>query len=51
MSVVQAISPEHKSLTAPAPLREIEGWLIWRFETYHGEPKPRKVPKARATAW
>lgn len=44
MSAVQTISPEHKNLVAPAPLREIEGWLIWRFEFYPDEVKPRKIP-------
>lgn len=44
MSAVQAISPEHKNIVAPKPLRDIEGWLIWRFEQYVGELKPRKIP-------
>lgn len=29
---------------APEPLRALPGWLIWRYETHSGEPKPRKVP-------
>lgn len=29
---------------APAGLRDLPGWLIWRYEHHPGEPKPRKVP-------
>ena len=29
-------------LTAPAALRDLPGWLIWKFEP--GDKKPRKVP-------
>lgn len=28
----------------PAVLRERKQWLLWRFETYEGDKKPRKVP-------
>ena len=28
----------------PAALRELPGWLMWRYETHPGEAKPRKVP-------
>lgn len=41
---VATIHPHLRSVAAPAPLREIEGWLIWRFENYPDEPKPRKIP-------
>lgn len=41
---VSAIAPQHRELIAPSELRELQGWLIWRYETYDGEAKPRKVP-------
>lgn len=28
----------------PPSLRERKQWLLWRFETYEGDKKPRKVP-------
>jgi len=28
----------------PALMRERKQWLLWRFETYDGDKKPRKVP-------
>ena len=28
----------------PAELRELQGWLLWRYETHPGETKARKVP-------
>lgn len=28
----------------PARMRGLQQWLIWRFETYDGDKKPRKVP-------
>ena len=34
----------NKPLIAPSELRELQGWLIWRYETHEGEAKPRKVP-------
>ena len=34
----------NKPLIAPSELRELQGWLIWRYETHNGESKPRKVP-------
>jgi hypothetical protein len=30
--------------SAPDVLRNLPGWLIWRYEQHEGEPKPRKVP-------
>lgn len=44
MSNVMPIAPQHKTLEAPEPLRRLPGWLIWRFEQFPNEPKPRKVP-------
>lgn len=41
---VTSIAPHHKRLEAPAPLRELQGWLLWRYELHPGESKPRKVP-------
>lgn len=44
MSVVHAISPECKNIITPAPLRDKEAWLLWRYEHHDGEAKPRKTP-------
>jgi RecA/RadA recombinase len=41
---VRAIAPKIRAVEVPAELRLIPGWLIWRFEQYPNEPKPRKVP-------
>ena len=32
MGNVQPITPHNTSVLAPAELRELQGWLIWRFE-------------------
>lgn len=39
-----SIQPEHRSIAAPEDLRTIQGWLIWRYETFPYEVTPRKVP-------
>lgn len=44
MKVVTTISAHLSHVQAPAPLRDLPGWLIWRFEHVEGEAKPRKVP-------
>lgn len=44
MSNVSAIAPHLKTLDAPAPLRRLPGWLLWRYEQHQGEAKARKVP-------
>ena len=44
MTVVSPINPQVRQVEAPAALRELPGWLIWRYETFAGESKPRKVP-------
>ena len=44
MGQVRPIAPHLRGLNAPEPLRALPGWLIWRYETHSGEPKPRKVP-------
>lgn len=41
---VSRIAPHNLRVAAPAPLRELEGWLVWRYEQVPGEKKPRKVP-------
>lgn len=44
MRNVSTIAPKIRSVEVPEELREIKAWLIWRFEQYEGEAKPRKVP-------
>jgi primase-polymerase (primpol)-like protein len=46
MGNVQPITPHNTSVLAPAELRELQGWLIWRFEPDAENPngKPLKVP-------
>lgn len=44
MGQVRPIAPHLRTLDAPEPLRALPGWLMWRYETYSGEQKPRKVP-------
>ncbi len=31
-------------MQVPQPLHDVQGWLLWRFEPFIGEAKPRKVP-------
>jgi len=44
MNNVRAITPHLTAVEVPEELRELSSWLIWRFEQYEDEPKPRKVP-------
>lgn len=44
MPNVTAIAPHHRELVAPVALRELPGWLIWRYETQAGSGKQLKVP-------
>lgn len=44
MNNVRAITPHLAAVEVPEELRELSAWLIWRFEYYEGEAKPRKVP-------
>lgn len=45
MSNVQPIRPELRDIHAPAPLRDLPLWLVWRLEPrYENDPKPLKVP-------
>jgi len=37
------ISPHLGAIQVPDELRQLEGWLMWRFEE-NGKAKPRKVP-------
>lgn len=40
---VSTISPHLGAIQVPDELRQLEGWLMWRFEE-NGAAKPRKVP-------
>jgi hypothetical protein len=44
MAKVQPMAAHLQTITAPAPLRSLPGWLIWRYEHTAGEAKPRKIP-------
>jgi RecA-family ATPase len=44
MTAVAKIRPELARIVCPAPLRDLQAWLTWRYEHVDGEPKPRKVP-------
>ena len=44
MGQVRPIAPQIRAIKVPTPLRDLPLWLVWRYETYAGEPKPRKVP-------
>ena len=44
MPNVSAIAPHHRDLVAPSELRQLQGWLIWRYETQPGSDKQLKVP-------
>ena len=35
---------QHIAATAPAELSGLRGWLVWKFETFPGESKSRKIP-------
>jgi putative DNA primase/helicase len=37
-------NPEVAAITAPAPLRGLPAWVVWKFEAPEGGGKPRKVP-------
>lgn len=42
LSTAAVPKPPLTQLSAPAPLRNLPGWLVWKFEP--GDTKPRKVP-------
>lgn len=44
MSNVTQITPHLRDVEAPAAIRDLPAWVIWRLEHHEGEPKPRKVP-------
>lgn len=44
MNAVTKLNAHLNTITCPDALRELPGWLIWRFEHAEGEGKPRKVP-------
>ena len=46
MDNVQPITPHNTATLAPAELRELQGWLMWRFEQDPNDTtgKPLKVP-------
>ena len=44
MSNIRAIAPALQAVRVPEPLRALPGWLMWRYEQFAGEAKPRKIP-------
>jgi KaiC/GvpD/RAD55 family RecA-like ATPase len=44
MNAVTTIKPHLSSIAAPDEMRNLPGWLVWRFEYHEGEDKPRKIP-------
>lgn len=44
MTNVSPITPHLKNVQAPAAIRDLPAWVIWRFEAQPGKAKPRKVP-------
>jgi len=44
MSNIAHITPHLRNVEAPAAIRDLPAWVIWRFEAVTGGGKPRKVP-------
>ncbi len=44
MTNVHRITPHLRDVEAPADIRDLPAWVIWRFEDNPGQAKPRKVP-------
>lgn len=44
MSDMQVGKPQLRDVQAPALLRDMPYWCLWRYETHAGDKKPRKVP-------
>jgi hypothetical protein len=44
MTNVARITPHLRNVEAPAAIRDLPAWVIWRFEDNPGGGKPRKVP-------
>ena len=38
------IAPHLRTINCPSMLRSLPGWLVWRFEYFDNETKPRKMP-------
>ena len=44
MTSVRAIAPALQAVRVPEQLRALPAWLMWRYEHFEGEAKPRKIP-------
>lgn len=44
MTNIRAIAPALQAVRVPEPLRALPAWLVWKFEHFVGEAKPRKIP-------
>jgi hypothetical protein len=44
MTNVAHITPHLRNVEAPSAIRDLQAWVIWRFEEVPGGGKPRKVP-------
>lgn len=44
MSNVAHITPHLRNVEAPAAIRDLPAWVVWRFESVPGGGKPRKIP-------
>ena len=44
MGNVARITPHLRNVEAPAAIRDLAAWVIWRFEANPGGGKPRKIP-------
>jgi hypothetical protein len=44
MTNVAHITPHLRNVEAPAAIRDLQAWVIWRFEAVPNGGKPRKVP-------
>lgn len=44
MSNVAHITPHLRNVEAPAAIRDLPAWVVWRFEDVPGGGKPRKIP-------
>ncbi len=44
MTNVHRITPHLRDVEAPAAIRDLPAWVVWRFEAVPGGGKPRKVP-------
>ena len=44
VATLTRITPHLWSLEAPTVIRDLPGWVCWRFEDHPGDKKPRKMP-------